>query len=81
MTMDGEGQNGYSDLMYSVEANLCVGGKQAEWENLLEEHGGKVPSEIERMFYSGVDTQRSSVLNAALFDRIHAFYLGALQDG
>ena len=78
ITRDSEGQNGHSDLVYSKRAVAYANSKTEEWLLLEKQYYNKIPADVARDFYAGVDRARTSELDANLFNAIQFFYESAV---
>lgn len=74
VTRDMEGQNGHNNLMSSVAALKYIEEKNAEYDEIYDSYGGKIPDGINAEYYADVDKFRASELDSELIDMIDGFY-------
>lgn len=73
-----EGIGHSDDLLTSPDAMVYLAQMDEVYGKLYEQYGGKIPHDVEKEFYDGIDKLRICEANGELMDRINSFFEQAI---
>ena len=78
LVLDEKGRNGHNSYFYSPESQAYMNECAGEYQELLEEHAGKIPPEALDSFMASVDKRRANTADPQIVDTIDAFFASCI---